>query len=267
MPTVYLTSPVKWVILTIIVAALLILASVSVDWGDRRRVVNPSGQPLAGVFVAYLYRGFQYNVVQSSVYCRSGSIVLTDKNGEFHVEPTIHVHLPFPLETGPKLSYQLIYCPDLHNAYEVYRLTGTTEGSHEGWCLIDPQANTFVMYDLADNPERWYTSMELAFRALEYLTDGEYAGHDTLVCSHADEGLKKDIIRSFLADVELFRHRYGDSIRHLQPPRFWDSLPRHVQEQKTKRLEVKEPWSYYIERDWGEEINRLKQYSRAVKPQ
>lgn len=62
------------------------------------RLTTFAGESLPGAFVAYRYKGYRFNFVDSLTYYRSGKAIQTDDAGQFEIPGFIEFHPP--LDTG-----------------------------------------------------------------------------------------------------------------------------------------------------------------------
>src|SRR5262245_34902937 len=99
-------------------ATVLVAASVSISWARTLVLVDAAGAPVEPVYVAFTYIGSRPNLVHPVTY-QSGGITLarSDGRGRIALPVAVHVHKPFPLETHPSRSIDLVYVPSLHNAW------------------------------------------------------------------------------------------------------------------------------------------------------
>lgn len=103
-----------------------------------------------GAYVAYSYKGYVINPVDSITYERPGRIDRTDAAGTISIPPSLYLKKPF--HTWRKPVVRAIYAPELHYARGFHR---PLEGS-----LLGTVRRTFKVENFAEDPAQWEQSIE-----------------------------------------------------------------------------------------------------------
>lgn len=107
----------RWGWLTaLVLLGLLIAASVSYTRAYTLEIVDNDGRPQTA-YALYNHQGHWLNPVHPVSYNATQTAVIRgDADGRLTIPAALHVHLPFPIQTHPTVSIEMVYVPQLHNA-------------------------------------------------------------------------------------------------------------------------------------------------------
>ncbi len=211
-------------------ALLLAAASVSVHAGRTFHIVDPHGRPLAA-YVAYRYDGSTLNPVHPVTYRASAlALARAGSDGQVAFPWAVHVHLPFPLQTHPSRSVEMVYAPSLHNAHARF---GSDSITRPGAFEFDAADQRVVVMDASEQPDMWEGTLSQLSSLIQQVApkpfrpDARLRDHDPVTAD-----LALELIRHFRQEYEAFLARHGDAIRSM-PPR-----PPLANEDETRRWEA-----------------------------
>ena len=218
----------------------LLVASVSYSSSYTLDIVDSSGRPRTA-YAIYHHQGESLNPVHPVSYNATPmTVVRSDENGRLEIPAAFHLHLPFPLQTPPKLWIDMVYVPELHNAGGRIN-PGHVATATESWEL-DVSRHRAVVYDSGDRPERWQSTLSnLSFYMRPAVRD-----------------VKPSTAALVVELIEHFRQEYkGFLARHYEAPRPLPRMPQLFNDDEKRR------WKEMVDKDlgerptWGMEMQRL----------
>jgi hypothetical protein len=244
-------------VLVVLVALSLVLTvvlTVSVAPGWRGLLVDLRGEPLQGAFVAYYWKGYRFNLVDSITYQRPGTILRTDSEGRFRIRGFVHLHRPLDSRLSPWIT--LVYVPRLHHAFGP--LASATE-SIPGRVEIDREGTLVraALADLSEDPDRWSRSMELLYSLIAYDLDPDPGDYK------ASASVRRELAGHLVLDYAAFVQRHASTPRSIDPDSaaYLDTLsPEEREERLTARrvqLEREPLWGQWMERLWDDKLQQL----------
>jgi hypothetical protein len=240
--------------------ALLIAASVSYTGCYTLETVDADGQGVTA-YAIYHHQGEWLNPAHPVSYdATRHTVVRSDDAGRIRVPSAVHVHLPFPLQTHPKLRIEMVYVPRLHNAEG--RISSGYVASTAGVWEMDAVTRRAVVFDLSDRPERWQGTLSTLSFFIRPLVSGELRDLD-----RSEAATLAELIGHFRAEYDAFLVRYGD-VRRPQPPMpvlFSDEEKRRWAEMVDADLAREPTWGMEIRRLYAVEISRLAETEAALK--
>jgi hypothetical protein len=240
--------------------ALLIATSVSYTGCYTLETVDWEGQAVTA-YAIYNHQGEWLNPAHPVSYDATRRIVVrSDGAGRLRVPAALHVHLPFPLQTHPKLRIEMVYVPRLHNAEG--RISSGYAASTAGVWETDATARRAVVFDLSDRPERWQATLSNLSFFIRPLVSGVLSDLDLSAAAPLAE-----LIGHFRAEYDAFLVRYGD-VRRPQPPMpvlFSDEEKRRWAEMVEGDLAREPTWGMQIQRLYAVEISRLAETEAALR--
>jgi hypothetical protein len=230
-------------VIAVLVAALLIAASVSFTSRYTLEIVDSEGRPQIA-YAIYAHRGSRPNFVHPVSYeATPRTLVRGEADGRLTFPAAVHLHRPFPLETHPSLWIEMVYVPRLHNASG--RIGGGYAASTAGVWETDLQRRRALVFDLSDRPERWQGTLSNLVFVIRELVAAPPRDRDP---EAAD--LLLELISHFRAEYDAFLARWGD-VPRTRPP-----MPAFLSETQQRE------WAETIDADlarhptWGTEIRR-----------
>ena len=253
--------PVRWIIFAV---ALFVVSAASISISPRQvwRILGMDGRPVEGAFVAYYFRGQEFHVVETGDYSRSGKIGRSDGEGRVRIPWTVHVHLPFPLQTNLAPFIEYVYAPPLHNM-PTNVPTKSWGGSNDpevrpGCCVIDRQSRFIRMENRGPNPDQWYQTLQDLESLIARLLP-EWGPHRPEIRSTLGE--RRELVAHLRREYETFLAEYADARRELPPPsprRWYESLEDYQARRKQREHELANPVSWgNIMKDSLKQIERL----------
>jgi hypothetical protein len=231
---------------------LLVAASVSYTRSYTLEIVDKEGRPQTA-YALYNHQGHWLNPVHPVSYNATQTTVLRgDADGRLTIPAALHVHLPFPIQTHPSLSIEMVYVPQLHNAGGQIR-GGYAASAASAW-EMDATRHRAVVFDLSDSPERWRGTLSNLSFFLGPILLGVPRDFDASTAATLVE-----LVEHFRAEYNGFLARYGDTPRS-QPPK-----PANFFNEDDERR-----WIEMVETDlarrptWGMEIQRLHETELSV---
>ena len=249
----------RWVVAFLV--AVVAAATVSWTSASTLLITGPDGAPVADVFVRYHYSGYVINPVHPITYVARRSVIIrADSSGRAAIPFAVHGRRPLPLSTPPSLSVDCVYVPNLHNAVgPISRFTSSVQGVF----TIDEQPRHIVVFDLAQDPERWRISLWKLFDCIRNTLSpiGALAPadpHDTRTAAHA-----RELIGHLRRDYARFMSRYGDVPR---PPPVVHEWHTEREKQQMAANWAREPlWGPVIEDEWRYRLAELDRLEAALK--
>lgn len=232
--------------LIVIGLALLVLASVSLDCGRVLRVVDTNGSPVRTVLIVYHREGGRLNLHPQTYQASAPSVLEGGPDGRVWIRPSIYMHLPFPLETHPTITVDLVFAPLLHNGLATIRDRAILD---PGGFRVDDDLATVTLSDLAENPFLWQGTMMNVSSMIERLL-----AKDARQLPRAKTVELRLLIGYFTAEYQAYLARYGDVFR----PR--PEMPDVV---RLGTVADKQAWEAMVDRDlareprWGNVARRL----------
>ena len=245
----------------IVVAALIVIASVSFTTPRSLLILDDAERPVEGGYIAYHHEGERLNPVHPVTYQASRHTVLrSDSAGRVRIPAALHVHLPFPLQTHPHVVIDLVYSPRLHNASASVR---SGSPSVQGVFVIDWTKGRFTMTDLASRPERWEATLSNLTWVIHYFykgRDGE--GPELRRLDPTTAARVAELIADFRREYADFLNRYRDVDRPKpELPLFLTYGPEEERQRWRKMTDeqlAKEPtWGPLVQRMYGRELQAL----------
>lgn len=237
------------------VVALFLGAQVGWAPSERFTVLRPDGTPAAGAVVAFHYRGYRFNLVDSIDYERSGRIVRADARGV--VELPDRLYLKGPLDGYLEPWIDLLYDPGVHFAFEA----GDYELGRDGILAVRAGGRELVVADRTESPAAWERSLEELFSLVAYdLVYSALNGHELEIA--ASEAEMRELVDALGGEYRSFLARHRETAREL-PPRdaYFESLPAADRERLEARIRAdleREPlWGPYLERRWPDRLEQL----------
>ena len=238
------------------VAAALLLAASSV-WispGRTLQIVDAFNAPLDPAYIAYSYIGPRFNPVDSTTYtAKQLALRRTDLPGQIALPPTLHVHLPFPLEGAPSLYVQMIYVPRVHNASAVVNDDGRV-----------------VAEDLSSSPERWEGSMRNLSSIINQLMAWREGQKPLRERDPRSAALVRELIAAYRAEYDAFLLRY-QSVARTAP-----EMPGHIRQSSEREQRewqaaidanlAREPlWGVLFTRLFNDELKLFAEYDAVLR--
>lgn len=258
----------RWVAL--LFAGLLAAASVSFNRPRTFTLLDPQGGPVDEVYVAYSYVGRRLNFVHPVTYqAKSLALVRESGAGLVTLPAAFHIHLPFPAQTYPSLSVEMVYVPSLHNAWGRF---GDGSPSRPALFELDEDGMRAIVFDLRDRPEPWegtLRTLSSLIGRLVHRPDREGPLRETDPDTAART---RELIVHFRGEYEAFLARYAGDER----PR--PEMPDHVRwssaEDQRRWIDAidanlaREPrWGMFIERLFARELEALEKLDGTLAPQ
>lgn len=214
----------------------------------RVRLTNLDGEPLTGAFLAYRYKGYRFNFVDSLTYYRPGEVVRTDDAGQFEIRGFLELHPPLDSGLAPWIEW--VYVPELHHFFGPI---GARSESRPGRVEIDWEQGVLRFADLGEDPVGWSRTI------------GDF--EQEVQPSHAETArgepryVMPDVMRETL-NVHLREELRAFMKRHATTPRVARTIPNHRgmgEEERAARdraigesLEREPFWGQLMRRRWPE---------------
>lgn len=237
---------IRWLRRVALALALLLIAavavtSVSVVPSRTGTLLDASGRPLEGAYVAYSYRGYRFNFVDTLTYERPGKIVRTDARGEFKTRGFVHVHPPLDSALMPWIEW--VYAPRLHFAFGPLAFW---RASIPGVLEIDAEHDVAKLSDLTENPEWWSRTIDELYGQVGYaLLSNERVP--------ASKAIRRELLEHLREEYRAFMERHAETPRKMPEP---VNLRYMTEEEREKSLaQIRE--SYEREPLWGQLMERL----------
>jgi hypothetical protein len=218
---------------------VLVAASVSYTGRYTLDIVDNAGRPQTA-YAVYHHQGESLSVHPVSYNATPMRVVRTDDTGRLTIPAAFHLHLPFPLQTHPKLWIEMVYVPRLHNAGG--RIGPGYAASLAGAWEMDATGHRAVVFDASDRPERWKSTLSnLSFFMDRIVRDAEPSNAVPVL----------EIIGHFRTEYDAFLARHGDVLRPVPP------MPQVYRDDEKRR------WKEMVDADlaqqptWGMEMRRL----------
>jgi hypothetical protein len=239
---------------------LLVAASVSYTGCYTLETVDANGHSVTA-YAIYNHQGEWLNPAHPVSYnATRRTVVRSDDAGRLRVPAGLHVHLPFPLQTHPKLWIEMVYVPRLHNAEG--RISPGYAASTPGVWEMDAATRRAVVFDLSDRPERWQATLSNLSFFIGPLVAGPLSDIDPSAAAPLAE-----LIGHFRVEYDAFLTRYGD-VRRPQPPMpvlFSDEEKRRWAEMVEADLAREPTWGMQIRRLYAVEISRLAETEASLR--
>ena len=238
--------------MVLVVVVLLAIASLSFNAPRTFELVDTTGAPLDPIYMAYSYIGSRPNFVHSVTYqAKPLALARSDGAGRVTIPMAFHVHLPFPIQTNPRLFIELVYVPLSHNA-----LSHLNEGapSRNDVFQIEVAGRRAKISDLAENPPLWEETLQKLSSLIHRLVSqrpGEPPLHEA---DPETAALTRELIGHFREEYEAFLARYRDVERPFP------EMPAYA---RGSTAEERRQWKASIEASlareplWGQLIPRL----------
>jgi hypothetical protein len=244
-------------IVGIAVGATLVLASVSIEGGRTLHVVDMSGTPVRGVWVAYHHEGARLNPAHSTTYQATGrSLVQADSAGKADIPSSVHVHWPFPIEAPPRLRIDLVYAPGLHNGLATI---GDRAIARPGAAVAEDLA-TVSLADLSEDPERREGTLMNVSSIIATVISEQTVRPPRRQATPETAMLTRALVDDFSSEYKAFLERYG----HVTRPR-----PEMTPALRGSSTEAeRRAWEAMVDKDlareplWGDRAERL--FAREV---
>jgi hypothetical protein len=237
--------------LALLLVLLLAAASVSVNMPRTFEVVDGAGVPLDPAYIVYSRIGSRLNPVHPVTY-RASELVLerSDRTGRITIPAAVNVHLPFPIETHSSPWIELVYVPQMHNAWGQFNKGSP---SRPNVFEIDAGRRRGIASDLSGDPGLWQGTLSNLSSVIQRLVSrpGKAPLRET---DPASAALARELTGHFRREYDAFLARYGNVAR----PR--PSMPPFLSGSSD---EEKRRWSESVETDlareprWGIVITRL----------
>jgi len=201
-------------------------------------LLDDTGNPVEGAYIAYFHRGYRFNFVDSITYRRPGAIIRTDAAGAYRIDGFWHVHLPLDRKLTPWID--VVYSPRLHHAFGPL-VPGKTVIS--GRVASDDARQATVISDLSGDPWQWYRSMQqvsILIRDLE-------PGTTRQVRYSAPLAIRQALALHLLQEYADFMARYAETPRGAVKPSGGNASL----------------WGPFMQRMWRRELATLKQITSA----
>ena len=239
----------------LVLLVLLVAASVSYNSGYTLDIVGDDGTPQTA-YALYTHQGYWLNPVHPVSYTATRlTVIRSNDRGRLTIPAAFHVHWPFPLQTHPRLSIQMIYVPRMHNGWA--RIVDRSPVSAAGiWHMATP--HRAMVFDLSDRPEYWQgTLSNLSFFMSTAVRDVD----------HSRAGPLLELIGHFRAEYNAFLARHNDSPRPVppMPPLFTDDDKRRWKAMVDADLSQRPTWGMEIRRLYAGEISNLTEMEASLK--
>lgn len=234
-------------VLLVLLALVLVVAvasTVSVAPGLEGKLVDVRGEPLAGAYVAYYWKGYRFNFVDSITYERPGTILRTDAKGRYRIRGFVHLHRP--LDSRLSTFIALVYVPELHHAFgPLARQTESIPGRVE----IDRDVAATTLAELTDDPAHWSRSMSSLYSLIACELGPEKTRY------RVPASVRRELAIHLLQDYAAFMERHASTPREIDP----DSAASLAYLSPAEREERLETWRARIEREpfWGQWMARM----------
>lgn len=226
--------------LLLVFGVAVAVTSVSVVPGRTFTLLDTSGRPLEGAYVAYSYKGYRFNFVDTLTYHRPGAILRTDARGEFKTPGFVHVHPP--LDTALKPWIEWVYVPQLHFALAPFAFS---RDPIPGVLEVDPRRRVAKISDLTENPEWWSRTLDELDRQVGYaLLSNERVP--------ATEALRQELFGHLREEYHAFMERHAETPREMTEPAYL----RYKPEEERQKILAEIRKSYEREPLWGQLIER-----------
>jgi hypothetical protein len=139
-----------------VLLGLLVAASVSYTGPYILDLVDNEGRPQTA-YAVYHHQGDSLSVNPVSYNATPMTVVRSDDNGRLTIPSAFHLHLPFPLQTHPKLWIEMMYVPRLHNAGG--RIGPGYAAALAGSWEMDATGHRAVVFDSSDRLEHWKSTL------------------------------------------------------------------------------------------------------------
>ena len=233
--------------------ALLTLASGSIERGRTLQIVDMSGAPVQDVLVVYHHEGDRPNPAHTTTYEASGrSLIQSSSAGRVEIPLSAHVHWPFPIETHPRLSVDLVYAPALHNGLAT--IVGMASAQPGAFVVARDLANV-TLGDLSERPDLWEGTLRNVSSMIGRLIGDQTSRPPRRRARPETTALTRVLIGHFSREYSAFLDRYGDVAR----PR--PEMPNALRLSSTEA--ERRAWEKMIDQDlareprWGDVAQRL----------
>jgi hypothetical protein len=234
----------KWSRALMLVFAVMLIASISVNCGRTLSVSDVNGAPLPGAYVVYHLEGTTYAAVEALTYQATPIEVLrTDGSGRVVIPWSVHAHWPL-IQGGPGIAVDLIYAPALHNGLAWIVRGVAVSRPHE--FDVSEDLTAVRLDDVSADPARWQGTLMNLSSVLSRLTSQEMRGERA-------PALLDDLIEAFGNEYRALIARHGETLRPL--PEMPEAVRSATDQEKTA-------WQAMVARDlaerprWGDEFKR-----------
>lgn len=235
----------------LLLVVLLVAASASYSRGYTLEIVDNTGRPHVA-YALYNHQGQLLNPAHPVTYnATERTVIRGGADGRLTVPGAFHLHLPFPIQTHPRLWIEMVYVPSLHNAGG--RIGPGYAASTAGAWEMESEGRRAVVFDLSDSPERWQATLSNLSFFLGPLLVPQSRERDPSTAATLVE-----LIGHYRAEYEGFLARYDDAPRPRPP------MPVMFTEDEKRR------WADMVAADlgerptWGMEIRRLHETELSV---
>lgn len=227
-------------VLALLLVAAVAATTVSVVPSRTETLLDASGRPLEGAYVAYSYKGYRFNFVDTLTYHRPGAILRTGAHGEFKTPGFVHVHRP--LDNALKPWIEWVYVPELHFAF------GPLAFSRDpipGVLECDAERRVAKISDLTENPEWWSRTLD----ELDSLVSYALLANKLVPAS---EATRQELLGHLREEYRAFMERHAETPRELIEPGYL----RYKPEEERQKILAKIREGYEREPLWGQLMER-----------
>ena len=240
----------RWMVLVAVV--LLAIASLSFNAPRTFELVDTTGAALDPIYMAYSYIGSRPNFVHSVTYqAKPLALARSDGAGRVTIPMAFHAHLPFHMQTNPRLLIELLYVPLSHNA-----LSHLDEGapSRKDVFEIDVAGRRAKIFNLAEDPQLWADTLQNLSSLIHRLVSPPPGEPPLREADPETASLTRELIGHFRQEYEAFLARYRDVERPFpEMPEYARGSTADEQRQWKASIEA----SLAREPLWGQLIPRL----------
>lgn len=237
-----------------LVLVLAAVSTVSIASGWEGELVDLQGAPLEGAYVAYYWKGYRFNFVDSITYQRPGAVLRTDARGRLRIRGFVHLHPPLDSRLSPWIA--LVYAPRLHHAFgPLAQGTDSVPGRVE----IDRDGTRVraALADLTEQPDRWSRSLDSLYSLIVYDLDPENDKYRVYA------SMRRELASRLVADYSAFLQRHASTPRSVDPDSavYLATLSPAEREERLKNwqeeLEREPLWGPWMERLWSDKLKWL----------
>ena len=235
-----------------VVTVVMAFASLSKVPAARWQFSGPKGKPVDRVLVAWSYQGTRFNFVHSVTYEKPGGVADLKNGGVLKLGGFFELHRP--LDGGLEPWIEIVYVPELHNAFGPIGKSSDVETANR---KLEVENHRIVITDLVDDPQSWTRSLDTVCSFVV----AELSAKEAMTAER-----KRDLAvwaGVLLVDYQKFLERYAEVKRAIPAdPPFWRGLPEaEIVERRKSMIEriAREPlWGPYMERMWKNNIVHLR---------
>lgn len=241
-------------LIALVLLALVVAASVSYTGPYILDTVDNEG-PVQTAYAVYHHPGDSLSVHPVSYNGTPMTVVGSDDNGRLTIPAAFHLHLPFPLQTHPKLWIEMVYVPRLHNAGG--RIGPGYAAALAGSWEMDATRHRAVVFDSSDRLERWKSMLSnLSF----------FMGRAVSEVDPSNTAPVVELSGTFARSTTPFA-RHGDVLRPVPPMSqlFSDDEKRRWKEMVDADLAQQPTWGMEMRRLYEGQLSSLTDVAAGLK--